>query len=85
MKLLSDLLTANIPQYEVKIPSTGKKTKFRLDMSFLSCNPNITSVEKLKSQIIFNGKNQYKVTELFFVSGFDVKNIFKYNKNNINL
>ena len=29
MKLLSDLLTANIPQYEVKIPSTGKKTKFR--------------------------------------------------------
>jgi formylmethanofuran dehydrogenase subunit C len=53
-----------------------KKTKFRLDMGFLSCNPNITSAEKLKSQIIFNGKNQYKVSELFFVSGFDVKNIF---------
>ena len=44
-------------------------------MGFLSCNPNITSVEKLKSQIIFNGKNQYKVAELFSVSGFDVKNI----------
>ena len=29
MNTISDLLTANIPKYEIKIPSTKKKTNFR--------------------------------------------------------
>ena len=54
MDRLSDLLTANIPKYEITIPSSGKKTKFR---PFLVKEEKVLLVAQSTGSTICNTKN----------------------------